>query len=84
MIFFRKPEEQEAKIAPELRQLKEAVPGAQLPEHVAGVVARELERLEKTASAHDGALRGIQQHRRRREPDKPARLDQTIDEIRSG
>ena len=48
MIFFRKPEEEEAKIAPELRQLKEAVPGAQLPEHVAGVVARELERLEKT------------------------------------
>ena len=48
MIFFRKPEEEEAKIAPELRQLKEAVPGAQLPEYVAGVVARELERLEKT------------------------------------
>jgi ATP-dependent Lon protease len=49
MIFFRKPEEEEKpKIAPELRELKDAMPKAQLPEHVAGVVARELERLEKT------------------------------------
>ncbi len=48
MIFFRKPEEEEAKLPPELRELKEAVPKAQLPEHVAGVVAREMERLEKT------------------------------------
>ena len=49
MIFFRKPEEEEeTKLPPELRELKEAVPKAQLPEHVAGVVAREMERLEKT------------------------------------
>jgi len=49
MIFFRKPEEEEeSKLAPELRELKDAAPKAQLPEHVAGVVARELERLEKT------------------------------------
>jgi ATP-dependent Lon protease len=49
MIFFRKPEEEEAsKLPPELKELMEAVPKAQLPEHVAGVVARELERLEKT------------------------------------
>jgi ATP-dependent Lon protease len=49
MIFFRKPEEEEKpKIAPELRELKEAVSKAQLPEHVAGVVAREVDRLEKT------------------------------------
>ena len=49
MIFFRKSEEEEeAKLPPELRELKDAVPKAQLPEHVAGVVAREMERLEKT------------------------------------
>jgi ATP-dependent Lon protease len=51
MIFFRKPEEEkeeEAKLPPELRELQEAVPKANLPEHVAAVVARELERLEKT------------------------------------
>jgi ATP-dependent Lon protease len=51
MIFFRKPEEEKedaSKLAPELRELREAVPKAHLPEHVAGVVARELERLEKT------------------------------------
>jgi ATP-dependent Lon protease len=51
MIFFRKPEEakeEEAKLPPELRELRDAVPKANLPEHVAAVVARELERLEKT------------------------------------
>ena len=51
MIFFRKPEEEKedsAKLAPELRELREAVPKTNLPEHVAAVVARELERLEKT------------------------------------
>jgi ATP-dependent Lon protease len=51
MIFFRKPEEEkeeDAKLPPELRQLRDAVPKANLPEHVAAVVARELERLEKT------------------------------------
>jgi ATP-dependent Lon protease len=51
MIFFRKPEEtkeEEAKLPPELRELRDAVPKANLPEHVAEVVARELERLEKT------------------------------------
>jgi ATP-dependent Lon protease len=51
MIFFRKPEEtkeEEAKLPPELRELRDAVPQANLPEHVATVVARELERLEKT------------------------------------
>jgi ATP-dependent Lon protease len=51
MIFFRKPEEEkeeDAKLAPELRELREAVHQANLPEHVATVVARELERLEKT------------------------------------
>jgi ATP-dependent Lon protease len=51
MIFFRKPEEEkeeDSKLPPELRELREAVPKAQLPENVAGVVARELERLEKT------------------------------------
>jgi ATP-dependent Lon protease len=51
MIFFRKPEEdkeEESKLSPELRELREAVLKAHLPEHVAAVVARELERLEKT------------------------------------
>jgi ATP-dependent Lon protease len=51
MIFFRKPEEEkeeDAKLPPELRELRDAVPKANLPEHVAAVVARELERLEKT------------------------------------
>jgi ATP-dependent Lon protease len=51
MIFFRKPEEEkeeDSKLPLELRELREAVPKAQLPENVAGVVARELERLEKT------------------------------------
>jgi ATP-dependent Lon protease len=51
MIFFRKPEEakeEETKLPAELRELREAVLRADLPEHVGVVVARELERLEKT------------------------------------
>jgi ATP-dependent Lon protease len=51
MIFFRKPEEakeEDAKLPAELRELREAVARANLPEHVAAVVAREMERLEKT------------------------------------
>jgi ATP-dependent Lon protease len=52
MIFFRKPEEEKkeesAKLPSELRELREAASRANLPEHVAVVVARELDRLEKT------------------------------------
>src|ERR1039457_5759275 len=39
--------------------------------------ARRLERLEKTGSTHDGALRGVQFHWHRGESDEPARLDKT-------
>ena len=41
---------------------------------------RRLERLEKAGGARVGALRGVQQHRRRRKSGEPARLDKTVDE----
>jgi len=51
MIFFRKSEEEAPKISQELLDLREAAPKARLPELVAAVVAKELERLEKTDPA---------------------------------
>ena len=49
-MFFRKspPEEERPKSPPELAGLKRQVQAAQLPEHVAAVVQKEFERLEKT------------------------------------
>ena len=48
MVFFRKSEEEAPKTSSELRELRTAVEKASLPPEVAPVVARELERLEKT------------------------------------
>lgn len=48
MIFFRKPEEESAGPTKGLADLRAQVKGAALPEHVAAVVAKELERLDKT------------------------------------
>ncbi|MDR3640318.1 MAG: response regulator [Humidesulfovibrio sp.] len=52
MIFFRKTEEEEAPGAAKgLDELRGQVRGAALPDHVAAVVAKELERLDKTDPA---------------------------------
>lgn len=48
MIFFRKSEEESPPIGQDLLDLRNAVEKAQLPEHVAPVIYKELERLEKT------------------------------------
>jgi ATP-dependent Lon protease len=48
MVFFRKSEEEAPKISSELRELRAVVEKTSLPAEVAQVVARELERLEKT------------------------------------
>ncbi|OGP72640.1 MAG: endopeptidase La [Deltaproteobacteria bacterium RBG_13_58_19] len=47
-MFFRKTEEERPKVSQELVDLRAAVQKAQLPEQVAGVALKELERLEKT------------------------------------
>ncbi|MEW6388047.1 MAG: endopeptidase La [Thermodesulfobacteriota bacterium] len=47
-MFFRKTEEERPKVSQELVDLRAAVQKAQLPETVAGVALKELERLEKT------------------------------------
>jgi ATP-dependent Lon protease len=51
MVFFRKQEEERPKPAPELLELRAAIDRAQLPEAVAPVAVKELERLEKTDPA---------------------------------
>ena len=51
MIFFRKSEEERPKAAQELVELRAAIHKAQLPEAVASVAMKELERLEKTDPA---------------------------------
>ncbi len=48
MVFFRKSEEQAPQISSELRELRAQAAKTRLPEQVAPVVAKELERLEKT------------------------------------
>lgn len=48
MVFFRKTEEERPKVAQDLVDLRAAVQKAHLPEAVAAVAAKELERLEKT------------------------------------
>ncbi len=48
MIFFRKPEEERPRMSQDLVDLRAAVNKAQLPETVAAVAFKELERLEKT------------------------------------
>jgi len=48
MVFFRKSEEEAPKLSSELRDLRATVAQTRLPEQVAPVVAKELERLEKT------------------------------------
>jgi len=48
MVFFRKSEEEAPKLSSELRELRAAVGKTSLPPEVASVVAKELERLEKT------------------------------------
>ena len=48
MVFFRKSEEEAPKISSELRELRAVVEKTSLPAEAAQVVARELERLEKT------------------------------------
>ena len=48
MVFFRKSEEEAPKLSSELRELRAAVEKTSLPPEVASVVAKELERLEKT------------------------------------
>jgi len=48
MVFFRKQEEERPKPAPELVELRAAVDRTPLPDNVAPVVRKELERLEKT------------------------------------
>ena len=49
MIFFRKPEEEQAPTTGKgLEELRGQVKGAGLPEFVAGIVAKELGRLDKT------------------------------------
>ncbi len=47
-MFFRKTEADRPKSAPELEELRTAVTKAQLPDTVAAVIRKELERLEKT------------------------------------
>ncbi|MDI6852743.1 MAG: endopeptidase La [Deltaproteobacteria bacterium] len=47
-MFFRKTEEEPAKLSPELQELRAALAKANLPEAVAAVAKKELERLEKT------------------------------------
>jgi ATP-dependent Lon protease len=47
-MFFRKSEEEPAKPSPELAELRAALAKAGLPETVAAVAHKELERLEKT------------------------------------
>ncbi len=47
-MFFRKTEEVRDKPSPELQELRAALGKANLPELVAGVAKKELERLEKT------------------------------------
>ena len=51
MVFFRKAEEEAPKTSSELRELRAAVEKTSLPAEVAAVVAKELERLEKTDPA---------------------------------
>jgi len=48
MVFFRKQEEERPKPPPELQELRAAMDRTPLPENVAAVVRKELERLEKT------------------------------------
>jgi ATP-dependent Lon protease len=48
MIFFRKPEEERPRMSQDLVDLRAGVNKAQLPETVAAVAFKELERLEKT------------------------------------
>ncbi|MGQ9688647.1 MAG: endopeptidase La [Desulfobaccales bacterium] len=48
MAFFRKSEEPAPQVSAELKDLRAAVAQTRLPEHVAPVVIKELERLEKT------------------------------------
>jgi len=49
MIFFRKPEEEQAPVTGKgLDELRGQVKGAALPESVAAIVAKELSRLDKT------------------------------------
>ncbi len=48
MIFFRKPEEERPRMSQDLVDLRAGVNKAQLPETVAAVTFKELERLEKT------------------------------------
>jgi ATP-dependent Lon protease len=51
MIFFRKPEEERPRVSQDLVDLRAAIHKAQLPEAVAAVALKELERLEKTDPA---------------------------------
>lgn len=51
MIFFRKPEEERPKMSQDLVELRAAINKAKLPEAVAAVALKELERLEKTDPA---------------------------------
>jgi ATP-dependent Lon protease len=51
MVFFRKSEEEAPKLSSELRELRAAVEKTSLPPEVDSVVAKELERLEKTDSS---------------------------------
>jgi ATP-dependent Lon protease len=48
MVFFRKQEEERPRAAPEIQELRAAAERTPLPENVAAVVRKELERLEKT------------------------------------
>jgi ATP-dependent Lon protease len=48
MVFFRKAEEEAPKTSSEMRELRAAVEKTSLPAEVAQVVAKELDRLEKT------------------------------------
>jgi ATP-dependent Lon protease len=48
MVFFRKAEEERPRVGQELVDLRAAIQKANLPEHVANVTLKELERLEKT------------------------------------
>jgi ATP-dependent Lon protease len=48
MVFFRRAEEERAKVPQELADLRAAIQKAQLPENVRAGAVKELERLEKT------------------------------------
>jgi ATP-dependent Lon protease len=48
MIFFRRPEGEDRGEAKGLDELRGQISAAQLPEPVAGIVAKELAKLEKT------------------------------------